>query len=257
MTDDVLALARESFRHASTHTATMETTDVGGIGTKGERMLHAIIKQYLTANLSCHEQKVGRYEADVKLGESIFEVQTRRFDRLYTKIGAFLEDYDVTVVYPIAATKYLSWYDPQTRTFSNPRKSSKKGTLCEGFYEIFFLRDYLTHPRFHVRLLLLDMYEYRSLTGWGKDKKRHAPRIERLPGTLMDDVTLTAPADYAQLLPAGLSVFTVKELAKALKLRDEPARRAVHVLMKLGMVEEYGKDGRAKRYLLREEYRHV
>jgi hypothetical protein len=96
------------------------------------------------------------------------------------------------------------------------------------------------------------MQEYRTLTGYGKDKKRHAPRAERTPGALLDDVTLSDPKDYAALLPVGLTAFTAKDLAKAWRVYPECARRALHVMCEIGILTYAGRRGREKLYERRE-----
>ena len=98
-----------------------------GIGTLGERTLHAILKSYLEPDSAYHEQKVGRYVADICRGEEIIEIQTRAFDKLKNKLGLFAKDYRVTVVYPIDVVKYLSWIHPETGEITSRRRSPKKG----------------------------------------------------------------------------------------------------------------------------------
>ncbi len=227
-----------------------ETGEKEGIGTQGERMLHAILKRYLSRDTATHERTVGRYIADICIGETVLEIQTRRFDKLIPKLRAFLPMYDVTVVYPVAQTKYLSWMDPHTGELSPPRKSPKRGNVQDVFYELFYLKEFINDPHLHIRLILCDMKEYRAKTGWGKDNKRHAPRIERLPEILRGDITLRTKEDYRRLLPVGECVFTTKRLEKAWQVYPECARRAIHVLMCLGILEEAGREGRYKQYRL-------
>lgn len=58
---------------------------------------------------------MGRYFADIRNEDGIIEIQTRALYRLKPKLDAFLPLDAVTVVYPIAAVKRLSWLDPKTR----------------------------------------------------------------------------------------------------------------------------------------------
>ena len=148
----------------------------GGIGTLGERRLHAALKRFLSPDVTTHEIGVGRYRADVLTDGHVYEVQTRRMDRLTAKLRVFLDTYDVTVVYPVARQKYLSWVDPETGDVTSPRKSPIHGKVQDCLYELFYLAEFLTHPRFHVKVLLADLQEYRTLTGYGRAKKRRAPR---------------------------------------------------------------------------------
>ena len=75
-----------------------------GIGTLGEKTLHAVIKNYLEPREELQEVRVNGYVADICRENQIWEVQTRNFNTLRRKLEAFLPEYKVTVVYPIAAT---------------------------------------------------------------------------------------------------------------------------------------------------------
>ena len=87
-----------------------------GIGTLAEKCMHAVIKQYLCADVACHEVKVPntRFVSDVRIGREVFEVQTGAFYPMKKKIDYYLTqtDYTVTVVHPIAAERWMSWVDP-------------------------------------------------------------------------------------------------------------------------------------------------
>ena len=95
--------------------------------------------------------------------------------------------------------------------------------------ELYWLSDYVGNPRVSVRLLLLELEEYRMADGWSRDKKRGSNRYERFPTALLGDVTLITPADYADyFLPAALSspdtegsypLFTAAAYAKATGIR--------------------------------------
>lgn len=227
----------------------------GGIGTLGERRLHAAVKRFLSPDVSTHEARVGRYRADVLTAEGhIFEVQTRRMDRLTDKLRVFLADHEVTVVYPVARDKYLSWVDPGTGSVTPPRKSPRHGTAADCLYELFSLTEFLGHPRFHVLVLLADMQEYRTLSGYGKEKKRRAPRAERLPRGLVAMYALDAPADYARLVPDTLAEpFTAADFVRAAGIPPAAASRAMRVLVQTGAVHRTGRRGRAYLYARGEE----
>ncbi len=238
---------KKEFRAASCRVYLGETEQGNTIGVQSERMLHLILKHYLVSEIECHERKVGRYWADALQDGHIYEIQTRRLDRLRAKLAAFLDEYDVTVVYPIAATKTIAWIDPADGSMTKPRKSNKRRNIYDAFYELFFIRDYLTHPRFHFRAVLCDMEEFRSLSGYGKDKKRRAPRMERIPTTLVGEAYFAAPHDYAMLIPAELGDrFTTPAFAKACGMTSPNAWRAMQVLLSLGLVREAGKEKNAK-----------
>ena len=77
-----------------------------GIGTLGEKRMHAIIKRYLSEDHTYHEVGVLNtgYVSDVRIGNDVYEVQTGAFYPMKKKIAHYLENTDctVTVVHPMA-----------------------------------------------------------------------------------------------------------------------------------------------------------
>lgn len=84
-----------------------------GIGSLSEGSLHHLLKFYFEPDADRHEVGVGRYFADILNEDGIIEIQTRALYRLSPKLDAFLPLYPVTVVYPVAAVKQVSWIDPK------------------------------------------------------------------------------------------------------------------------------------------------
>ena len=213
-----------------------------GIGTLSEKTIHSILKNYLEPDTSFHEIRTDRYVADIRTPEGIYEIQTRQFNKLRGKLDSFLNEYPVTVVYPIAHTKYLRWIDSETGEISAPHKSPKRGVFQEVFYELYKIKPYLTHPNFHLLLMLIDLEEYRFLNGWGKDKKRGSSRSDRIPTALYAQEAIMSPSDYMKLIPDTVpSRFTVKDYAKACHITQTVAQPAMNVLCHLGVIEHVGK----------------
>ena len=248
--------------------------DAPHIGTLGEKRLHAALKLYLCPDETCHErlvadllfedessQKSRRMVADILADGHITEVQTGGFFPLKSKIGWYLSHTPcrVTVVHPIPAVKYLSWINPSDGSIISRSKSPKRGRVRDVAKELYWLSDFIGNPRLSVRILLLEMEEYRLADGWSKDKKRGSNRYERFPTALLGDVTLTTPADYAEyfLSPAlaapdaegNYPAFTAAAYAKATGIRGRATYAVIHLLEKLGLVEEQEeKVGRSKTY---------
>ena len=229
-----------------------------GIGTLYERMLHAIFKWYLCDDPSFHEVNVGRYVADILYDGHIWEIQTRRLDRLIPKLKLYLDTYKVTVVYPVAYSKTVAWIDPETKTMTKGKKSPKRENIYSCLYELFFVKEFLTHPNFSFQAILCDMEEFRTLTGYGPKKKKRAPRVERIPTNLVDEILLDDVEDYHIFLPTELpNEFTIAEYAKFAKIPATTASRGLQTLKYLGLVREAGKRGRAKLYAKCEVEDHV
>ena len=235
--------------------------DAPHIGTLREKRLHAAVKLYLCPDETCHERPVGdllredgakprRMVADILTDGHIMEVQTGGFFPLREKIGWYLTHTPcrVTVVHPIPAVKYLSWIDPADGSILSRHKSPKRGRVKDVAKELYWVSDFIGDPRFAVRILLLELEEYRLADGWSKDKKRGSNRYERFPTALLGDVTLWTPADYAAyFLPSALSapdaegtppVFTAAAYAKATGVRGKATYSTIHLLEKLGVVRE-------------------
>ena len=246
--------------------------DAPHIGTLREKRLHAAVKLYLCPDETCHERPVGdllredgakprRMVADILTDGHIMEVQTGGFFPLREKIGWYLTHTPcrVTVVHPIPAVKYLSWIDPADGSILSRHKSPKRGMVKDVAKELYWLSDYIGNPRFAVRLLLLELEEYRMADGWSKDRKRGSNRYERFPTALLGDVTLWTPADYATyFLPSALSapdaegaspLFTAAAYAKATGIRGKATYSMLRLLEGLALLEETEeKVGRSRGY---------
>lgn len=222
-----------------------------GIGTLGEKSLHRILKNYYEPLSALHEQKLGRYVADILNEDGVIEIQTRSLSAMRKKLEAFLEVTHVTVVHPVVHHKWLSWLDPATGETTKPRKSPKTGTFYDAFWELGGIPELLTHPNLTVCLVLLDMEELRFLDGWGNGGKRGASRCDRFPRALLSELYLSSQADFAALLPPSLpDAFTRRELATAAGVRME--RRGVDALIRVfkatGVLSDDGMRGREKLY---------
>ena len=219
-----------------------------GIGTLRERSLHAVLKYWADPEESRHEVALPcRLVADIYDGERVTEIQTRNFSKLRPKLARLLPSYRVTILYPIAQIKRLIWVDPESGELSPPRRSPKTGSAWDAFAELYYIRDYLKaagegEADLAVRLVYLEMEEYRLLNGWSRDRKKGSCRIERIPAALCGEQTLRCPADYAALLPPGLpEAFTVADLARELRLTKKRAGQVVNVLYTIGAIIREGK----------------
>ena len=246
------------------------------IGTLREKRLHAAIKLYLCPDEACHERPVAdllavgegetldkkrRMVADILTDGQILEVQTGGFFPLREKISWYLSHTPcrVTVVHPIPAVRYLSWIHPEDGSIISRRKSPKRGRVRDVAKELYWLSDFVGNPRFSLRLLLIELEEYRMADGWSRDGKRGSNRYERFPTALLGDVTLSAPADYAAyFLPSALAspdfegkypIFTAAEYARLTGIRGKATYSTIHLLERMGMVrEDEERVGRSKAY---------
>lgn len=221
-----------------------------GIGTLSEKTLHAAIKRYIEPCTEDHEVNIGKFVADVARGDELFEIQTGSFTPLRKKLETMLEFScfeSVTVVYPMAAVKYLCWVDPQTGEVSKPRRCPKKAKPADAFYELIRIKYLLDNPRVKLKLLMLELREIRLPEAKYGGHGRGSKRVDRIPAALIDEIDLDRPEDYDIFIPEGLGdEFTITNFAKSAGVYYECAQRALSVLEYLGRVKVCGKRGRMK-----------
>ncbi len=224
-----------------------------GIGTLSEKTVHAILKNYYEPDEDKQEIPIENYVADIYHNESIMEIQTRSFNAMRNKLRTFLPLYPVTIVYPIPREKWLIWIDEETGQLSNKRKSPKKGNPYLAFMELYKIKMFLKDPNLRLKLVLLDMEEYKLLNGWSKDKKKGSTRYDRIPTELVEEVDIECVRDYMQFIPYDLQEpFTVKDFAKTVHIPVGLARTVVHILAYVEVIQQVGKQGNAYLYEVKE-----
>lgn len=238
----MLTTDRINFRQATAKILSREHEN-HGIGTLGEKTLHAVIKNYVEPDEDYHEVPLEGYVADIYRDGHIYEIQTANFNTLRAKLQVFLPLYHVTVVHPVPATKWLRWVDVETGEVSDRRKSPKKGTPQAAFRELYKIKPFLSDPNLSVRILMVDVEETRLLDGWSRDRKKGSHRENRVPVELVEDLLFERREDYRMLVPPELEAFDSKDYAKATKLTVNRARTALNVLYGLGIVERVAKEG--------------
>lgn len=226
-----------------------QTLEPAGIGTLKEKTIHAVLKNYYAPNPKHQEQRIDGYVADIFKDGEIIEIQSRHFNTMRQKLETFLAHYEVTIVFPIAATKWLCWIDEDTGEIVSKRKSPKRGSLYAIIPELYRIKTFLPNPNLHFILCFLDVEEYRLLNGWNATKKRGSTRHDGIPKALVQEVRLETLADYYCFLPETLPVlFTSKDLQKAVNIPAGHASTLLHILHYIGIIERIGKQGRAYLY---------
>lgn len=237
-------------RFADALSAVLESERGGrGIGTLGEKTLHAVLKSYFEPNPANHEIKAGGFVADILNDNGVTEIQTRGFDRLRKKLGSFLSLVPVTVVCPIVRQKKLIWLDTESGEASAARKSPKTGKPTDALRELCKIHSFLGHENLTVCILMLDCEEYRTLDGWDKTKKKGSTRYERIPTALCEEIYFKEKEDYASLLPDSLpDTFTAADFRRAVGFGGMSASFALKMFCELGICNQTGKKGKAFLY---------
>ncbi len=226
-----------------------------GIGTLSEKTLHAVLKLYYEPDEDKHEVAMSGYYADIYNDKGIIEIQTRQLNKLRDKLSVFLQDYHVTVVYPLPFNKWLSWVNPDNGEVQGRRKSPRHFTEYDAFYELYKIKSYLKNPNLSINLVLMDMEEYKLLNGWSYDKKRGSTRYDRVPVGIRRIVKFDRIEDYMQLVPADLKEdFTVKDFAAAAGVSVEASRYTLNILNYLEIVKRTGRVKNGYVYNVTEEF---
>lgn len=215
-----------------------------GIGTLSEKTTHAILKNYYQPDEDKQEIPIENYVADIYTGKEIIEIQTRQFDKMREKLKTFLPLYPVIIVYPIPHTKWLIWIDEETGEFSSKRKSPLKGNPYIAFEELYKIKMFLNDKNIRFKFVMMDMEEYKLLNGYGKNKKNHASRYDRIPINIVEEIEINCREDYMQFVPYNLEdEFTSKEFAKAANIHIKLAQTVLNILYHVGILTRVGKKG--------------
>ncbi|MBO5558102.1 hypothetical protein [Ruminococcus sp.] len=218
-----------------------------GIGTLGEKTVHAVLKEYYGGGDESKEIKVGGFVADCVCEAGVVEIQTRQLYRLDRKLAAFLPVCRVTVVFPVEREKTIITVDEESGELISRRRSPKHVTVYHAIAQLYGIRQHLADDNLTVRLPVLSVEEFRS----ANKKRGHTAKLDRVPTAMSDEIVLTRPEDYAALLPASLpDVFTSAELAKLCHIDRDSARQVIGVLKQLQLVSESGRRGRSKLFSL-------
>ena len=241
--------------------------EYGGIGTLGEKQMHAAIKRFICPDESCHEilldgsegfiasndenTKKRRFVADILCKNTVYEIQTGGFAPLKSKIQWILDNtsYNIVVIHPIAETKWISYINQSSGSIERRTKSPQKGKFSDIASDLFFLRDFLSSPRFSLVLLMMEAEEYRKNVASAKARRPRYRKYEMIPISLLRTYIFKGIESYRRFIPEELDEpFTVKEYSSKSKIHGMSAYSIVKTLCMLGLLEECGKRGRAAVY---------
>lgn len=241
----------EDARFAAAVAAAMQDVGGKGIGTMREKTLHLALKYFFAPDAECHEKTIGAFIADAVTEDGVFEIQTRGFANLRTKLAAFLEVCPVTVVHPIANPKWLYTVD-ENGVLLSKRKSPKHETIFTAMRELYTLRELITNPRLRICFVYVETAEYRLKSS---RRGKRGEKLDRVPLSLLGVEHYASPQDYLRLLPEGLPMpFSVKQAADLLRADENAVRMLLSLLMRLDVTEKAGKSGNATLWRVREGF---
>lgn len=215
------------------------------IGIQKEKILHKIMKYYLEKDNKKHEIKVDRMFADIKVDNHIYEIQTQNFNMLRHKLDVFLPSFKVTIVYPASRVKILYIID-ENGELVKTTKSPKKGTPFSVLPELYKIKSYLTNSNLDIKVIYLDMDEYRTQTPKKHYRSKGYERYKQVPLSIVEEYELKNKNDYIRLL-AEYNItdsFKALDFSKVTKLSYSKTSAAIQVLKSLDVIQLSKKDGR-------------
>ena len=225
-----------------------------GIGTYSEKTVHATLKYYYAPDEKYHEIRIGKNIADICNCGEIYEIQSKSFHLLRSKLNAFLPNYEVTVIYPVPVSKFIRYVNPETGEILPPKKSSRKANLYTIIPELYSIKKYLGDSHLHFILCFMETEEYKMLDGYSKDKKRGGTKTDRIPLKILGEYHINSKKDYLGFLPPDDAVdynnFTTKDLSAAYCIPLDVARILVNILSEVGIIEKTGSENRYYTYKL-------
>ena len=234
-----------------------------GIGTLSEGILHSAVKYYYQPDAGLHEINIGDFVCDAitetrDFGRTVIEVQTANFRNLKKKLSEFLNNKttldavnpqnseqislselsgthradfpgQVTVVYPLEATKRIVWIDPETGEATLGKRSPIGFVPARCLRELYQLKDFVGKTGFRFVILGIDVKDEKLLCGRSRDRKKFgARRVARIPERLAHEIVFEKLSDYGALVPKTLGdTFTATDFRKATKMSEKREKEAI------------------------------
>lgn len=217
-----------------------------GIGTYQEKSVHAVLKHCCAEDPADMEVPFLGYVADVKTGNTVWEIQSAHFYLLREKLRCFLDSgCTVFLLYPIPAVRFLLTVDPNSGEMVSRRRAGRRGLPSDLLYELSFLRDLVDRKNLRIFGILMEVEETRiSSVRHGRPATR---RGERFPVRMLGEIEVAGNRGLLSLLPELPPRFTAAEFAHASRLSPRRAGMTLSFLLARGVLVRE-KIGRAYQY---------
>lgn len=223
----------------------------GGFGVLAEKTMHAALKYYNEPDDNFHEVALDGFFADICRDKSIIEIQTKRLAKLRKKLGVFLENYEVTVVYPVIVNKWMGYSQECSIRPESFRMSPLHRNEYSAFDEMFGIKPYLKNPSLKVHMYLMDAEEIYVKQERVKGRRRARngyERFENIPLGIRRIIEFNCVNDYMQLIPELDGEFTSEDFAKGTGCYKGTASMVLNILNYVGVVKRVGKTGHSYLY---------
>lgn len=214
-----------------------------------ESSLHAALKDWYSKPNGEKEVLVDGYLIDVVHNRTLIEIQTGNFSAIKPKLEFLLSGHPVRLVHPIAREKWIirlpaKGDNPQWR-----RKSPRRGRFEHLFLELIRIPSLPLKSNFSLEILLTKEEELRRNDGRGSWRRKGVSIIDHRLLEIEQRSLFIKPEDYLRLIPYNLAhPFTNRQLAEALKIPIQLARKMTYCLKAMNVIVVRGKKGNACLY---------
>jgi len=226
-----------------------------GIGLYAESGLHAALKAVYAARSpearveACVAGKI----VDVVLPDEFVEVQTRDLRSLVGKVLILADLKPVRIVHPVPARTVIERLDPRNHRPVSRRRSPARRDLYSVFDELVHASRLVAAPNVRFDLVFVHVLEQRVRDGSGSWRRRGDRILSRELTEIISTTSFDSRVDWLALIPAELAEpYDSEGLGAALGIGADQARKILYVYAKAGLLCEIGREGRRKRYVIKE-----
>jgi len=206
-----------------------------------EFSLHSEIKDWYMISGDEPEVRVEDFVIDIVRGRLLIEIQTQNFSAIKRKLTKLLLNNQVRLVYPIAKLKWITHLSRSGQQASR-RKSPKKGSLTDLFYELVHTPGLVKDRNFSLEVLLIEEEELRCNDGRGSWRRMGASIEDRKLLNVFDRIVFEDNRDFLWFLPKELDeCFTNRVLASKMGISVNLAQKITYCLGKMGTISIAGK----------------
>jgi hypothetical protein len=219
------------------------------IGTENESSLHKALKFQYSGENGETETLAAGFVCDARADDGEFiEVQTGSFGPLKEKVKALTKAGKVRIVHPIAVHKHIELYDTDGNLIRRRKSPGKKGAW-HLFEALLYAPELSLLPNVTIEIVLVDVLEHRIDDGKGSWRRKGISITDKSLAGWHESMILSKTKDYYRFVPfEKKETFTVKDLAEKAGINKELARKCLYVLLKMGLVQRLGKEGKAYVY---------
>ena len=221
--------------------ASQISNDILSIGERSEHSLHRVIKYMIDPTSIYHEKKISSKIVDICIDNKIYEIQTKAFHNLRSKLDVLLDNYEVTIIYPCIINKKIIKFNENAEVISS-KKSPKKGKPIDALFEFYKIKQYLDHPNLKFKIFCFNVDEYQQTIKPTYKNRRGKIRIDQVPNELLDVIEINNINDYLKIVPTLNNKFTYKDFLKESKINKKHASYIFSVIKYLGIYIQVDKN---------------